>query len=109
MKVTLTHIGAFSLGKLLAIWSFVLGVILLVIAGVLMILATLLGMATSNSPIEAFGGGIIGLIMFFVMGVFGLIVNSILAFILGALSAIVYNIILGVGGGIDFDFRDRGK
>ncbi|MFH1394166.1 MAG: DUF3566 domain-containing protein [Candidatus Micrarchaeota archaeon] len=107
-KVTLTHIGAVSLGKLLAIWSFVLGVVLMVIMSIIMVLMTLLGMAASNNPMDAFGGGIIGLIMFFIFGLIGLVVNSILAFIMGFLSATVYNIVLKVGGGIDFDLNDRG-
>jgi hypothetical protein len=33
--------------------------------------------------------------------------GAIAAFIAGAIMAIVYNIILGVGGGIDIDLRER--
>jgi|GEM_PF-1723816 len=107
MKVTLTHIGAVSLGKLLAIWTFVLGLIIMVVSGLIMLLVTFLGMATSNNPLQAFGGGMIGFIMFLVSGVIGLIVAGIGMFILGALAATVYNIILGVGGGIDADLKER--
>jgi hypothetical protein len=106
-RVTLTHIGAVSLGKLLATWTFVLGLILMIISGIFMLLATLLGMAASNNPLEAFGGGVIGFIMFVVSGVIGLVFTGIGMFIFGALAATVYNIILGVGGGIDMDFKER--
>ena len=107
MRVTLTHIGAVALGRLLAIWSFVLGVILLFVMSMLLLLSMLFGLALSDNPAEMFGGGLIGLIMFFVFGVVGLFVNSIAAFIFGVIAATVYNIILGIGGGIDFDFKER--
>jgi len=107
MKVTLTHIGVFSLGRMLAIWSFVLGLLLLLIGSLFLVITTLLGVVTSNNPVQMFGGGLLGFIVFLVSGVFGLLVNSVVAFILGALMAIVYNVILGVGGGIDVDFTER--
>ncbi|NYZ77147.1 hypothetical protein H0O02_02410 [Candidatus Micrarchaeota archaeon] len=108
MKVTLTHIGAFALGRLLAVWSFVLGIIMLIVGSMLLLLLMILGMATSENPVDAFGGGVIGFIIFFVVAVIALVVNSIAAFIFGMIAATVYNIILGIGGGIDLDFRDRG-
>ncbi|MBD3210264.1 hypothetical protein GF318_02680 [Candidatus Micrarchaeota archaeon] len=107
MKVTLTHIGVISLGRLLAIWSFVIGLIFLLLSGLVLGLATLLGIFMSDSPVEMLGGGLIGFVMFIVFGMIVLVLNSILAFIIGAVAAIVYNIILGVGGGIDMDFRER--
>jgi len=107
MKVTLTHIGVVALGRMLAIWSFVLGLLFLLIGSIVIAITTLLGVLTSNSPVEMFGGGLIGFVVFLVSGVFGLLLNAVFAFILGCLMAIVYNVILGVGGGIDVDFAER--
>jgi len=107
MKVTLTHIGVVALGRLFAIWSFVIGVILLIISGIIILFGTLLGMVAGDNPIEALGGGIIGFIGFLFFGVVGLVINSVIAFLLGALSALVYNIVIKVGGGIDFDLKER--
>lgn len=106
MKATLTHIGVISLGRMLAVWTFVIGAIFLLISMLLMMLATLLGMMGSD-PGAAFGGGLIGMVISLVFGFIGLIVSAVMAFIVGALMAIVYNIILGVGGGIDVDLRER--
>ena len=102
-KFTLKHIGAVSLGRLLAIWSFVLGLILLVFWGIISLLIALLGMASGGDVASI----VIGLVIAFVMGVVGLIVGAIAMFIFGFLSAVVYNIILGIGGGIDFDVKER--
>ncbi len=104
MKVTLSHIGAISLGRLLAIWSFVLGVISLLVYGLIMIVLAVLGVASGSTDLV---GTIVALGISLVMGVIGLVVGAIVMFIFGFLSAVVYNIILGVGGGIDFDFRER--
>ncbi|MEM4271972.1 MAG: hypothetical protein QXH30_00085 [Candidatus Bilamarchaeaceae archaeon] len=103
LKVTLSHIGAISLGRLLAIWSFVLGLILLLIYGVISILLTLLGILSGTDVV----GTIIALLISLVMGVVGLIFFGIAMFIWGFLVAVVYNIVLGVGGGIDMDFKER--
>ena len=103
-KFTLTHIGAVSLGRLLAIWSFVLGIILLVIYGIVMLLLALLGLVSGTTNLT---GTVVALALSLGAGVVGLVVSAIAMFILGFLAAVVYNIILGVGGGIDFDFRER--
>jgi len=102
-KVTLTHIGVVSLGRLLAIWTFVIGLISLVLYTVLMMLMALIGLASGTDIVGTFIGLVIGL----GMGVAGLVVSAIIMFIVGAVSAIVYNIVLGVGGGIDIDFKER--
>ncbi|VVC03375.1 Uncharacterised protein [Candidatus Bilamarchaeum dharawalense] len=103
MKVTLTHIGAISLGRLLAIWSFVLGLIGLCIYGVISILLAILGIAAGVDLVQT----LIGVAIVLVMGVVGLFVGAIVMFIVGFITATVYNIILGVGGGIDMDFNER--
>jgi hypothetical protein len=104
MKATLSHIGAVSLGRLLAIWSFVLGTISLVVYTVLMSLLALLGLVSGNTDIVS---TIIGLFISLVLGVIALVFGAIGMFIFGFLSAVVYNIILGVGGGIDVDLNER--
>lgn len=104
-RVTLTHIGALSLGKLLAIWSFVLGLIMYIIYMVLMLVMSLLGVLSGDQ--NALAGGIIAFIISAVMGFIGLFVYAIGMFIFGALAATVYNIVLAVGGGIDLDFKER--
>jgi hypothetical protein len=104
-RVTLTHIGALSLGKLLAIWSFVLGLIMYVIYMLLMLIMSLLGIVSGDQ--NALAGGIIAFIISAVVGFIGLFVYAIAMFIFGALAATVYNIILGVGGGIDIDLKER--
>jgi len=91
------------LGRLLAIWSFVIGVILLLFYGLVSILLGLLGMAAGADVVQM----LLGIIITLVMGGIGLIVSAIAMFIFGFLAAIVYNIVLGVGGGIDVDFRER--
>jgi hypothetical protein len=103
MKATLTHIGAVSLGRLLAIWSFVLGVIGLLIYGLFTILLTLLGLALGADLVTT----IMGVAIMVGIGLIGLVIGAIIMFIFGFVIATVYNIILGVGGGIDFDFNER--
>ncbi|MFH1785901.1 MAG: hypothetical protein ABH842_05725 [Candidatus Micrarchaeota archaeon] len=103
MKVTLTHIGAISLGRLLAIWSFVLGLICLVIYGVVGIILALVGLMAGVDPVQA----IIGVVIMIGIGIVGLVVGAIVMFIFGVITATVYNIILGIGGGIDMDFKER--
>lgn len=103
LKVTLTHIGAVSLGRLLAIWSFVLGVIALVVYGLFSMLLALIGMAGGTDVVQT----LLALVIFLVVGVVGLVVAAIGMFIFGFISATIYNIILGIGGGIDFNFRER--
>jgi hypothetical protein len=102
-KLTLKHIGAVSLGRLLAIWSFVLGVIMLLMYTVFLLLMGLLGLAAKADIVQM----LVGIVIMFLMGVIGLVVGAILMFILGFLAAVIYNIILGVGGGIDFDVNER--
>ncbi len=103
MKATLTHIGAVSLGRLLAVWTFVLGVIALLLYAMFMVIVGLLGFAAGADIVQM----LIGIVIMLVMGVVGLFVSAIIMFIVGFLAAVVYNIILGVGGGIDMDFRER--
>ncbi len=102
-KFTLKHIGAVSLGRLLAIWSFVLGLIFLVVWGVVSLILGIVGLASGADLVQV----VIGLGASLVLGVVMLVVGAIAMFILGFLSAIVYNIILGLGGGIDFDVGER--
>lgn len=104
MKATLSHIGAVSLGRLLAIWSFVLGTISLVAYTILMALLALLGLVSGSTDLVS---TIIGLGISLVLGVVGLVAGAVVMFIFGFMSAIVYNIILGVGGGIDIDLKER--
>ncbi len=103
MKATLTHIGAVSLGRLLAIWSFVIGAIALLLYTLFMLIVGLLGFLAGADIIQM----LIGIAIMLVMGVIGLVVTAIAMFIVGFLAAVVYNIILGVGGGIDIDLRER--
>jgi hypothetical protein len=103
LKVTLSHIGAVSLGRLLAIWSFVIGLILMLVYGVISIVFALIGMLSGTDVV----GTIIALLLSLVMGVIGLVVFGIAMFIWGFLVAVVYNIVLGVGGGIDIDLKER--
>ena len=103
MKATLTHIGAVSLGRLLAIWSFVIGAIALLLYTLFMLIVGLLGFLAGADIVQM----LIGIAIMLAMGVIGLIVTAIVMFIVGFLAAIVYNIILGVGGGIDIDLRER--
>lgn len=104
MKVTLSHIGAVSLGRLLAVWSFVLGTISLVAYTAAMALLALLGLVSGSTDLVQ---TVIGLGISLVLGVMGLVAGAVVMFIFGFLSAIVYNIILGVGGGIDLDLKER--
>ena len=103
MKATLTHIGAVSLGRLLAIWSFVLGAISLLLYSLLMLILGLLAYLSGADIVQT----LIGIGITLVMGLIGLVVTAIAMFIFGFLAAVVYNIILGVGGGIDIDLRER--
>jgi hypothetical protein len=102
-KFTLKHIGAVSLGRLLAIWSFVLGFIFLILWGIFSLILGIIGLAAGADLVQL----VMGLGITFAMAVVGLIVWAIAMFIFGFLSAVVYNIILGVGGGIDFDVQER--
>lgn len=104
-KVTLKHIGAVSLGRLLAIWSFVFGLICLILWAVVSLLIGLLGVAAGGD----IGQIVVGLGITLVLGVVGLVVMGIVMFIVGVVTATIYNIILGIGGGIDLDFDDRAK
>lgn len=103
MKVTLTHVGAISLGRLLAIWSFVIGLIALLLWGLFSIILAIVGLAAGTDLVST----LVGVLISLVIGAVGLFVFGIAMFAFGFLSAVVYNIILGVGGGIDMDFRER--
>jgi len=103
MKVTLTHIGALALGRLLAIWSFVLGIISLVVWGLVSLILAVVGIATGTNLVAT----LISLGISLVLGVVGLFAFAIVMFVFGFITATVYNIILGIGGGIDLDFRER--
>ncbi len=102
-KVTLAHIGAVSLGRLLAIWTFVLGTILLLFYGVVMIILAVVGLAAGADIVQT----LLGIIILVISGLVGLVVSGGVMFVFGFLSAVVYNIVLGVGGGIDLDFKER--
>ncbi|MBN2121785.1 hypothetical protein JW721_01885 [Candidatus Micrarchaeota archaeon] len=102
-KVTLKYIGAVSLGKLLAIWTFVLGLISLVLYTLITGVMALLGLAAGTDVAQTLGGAVILLFM----GVISLVGAAVAMFIFGFVSAMVYNVILGVGGGIDLDFSER--
>lgn len=103
MKVTLTHIGALALGRLLAIWSFVLGIISLIVWGLVSLILAVVGIATGTNLVAT----LVSLGISLVLGVVGLFAFAIVMFVLGFITATVYNIILGIGGGIDVDFRER--
>jgi len=103
MKVTLAHIGAVSMGRLLSIWSFVLGMIMLVLWGLFSIVIGIIGLSQGTNIMQV----LIGIFASLAMGVVGLVVFAIAMFIFGFLSATVYNIILRVGGGIDIDLNER--
>jgi hypothetical protein len=103
MKATLTHIGAISLGRLLAIWSFVIGAIMLLLYTLFMAIMGLLGLAAGADVVQM----LVSVVFMLIMGLVGLVVSAIAMFLFGFLSAVVYNIILGVGGGIDIDLRER--
>lgn len=102
-RFTLTHIGALALGRLLAIWSFVLGLIFLVLYTFAMIVMALVGIVAGTDIVAT----IVGLVISMVMGVVGLFFGGIAMFIFGFLAATVYNIILGIGGGVDIDLKER--
>lgn len=104
-KVTLTHIGAISLGKLLAIWSFVLGLIMYIIYLLLMLILPILGIASGDQ--NSLAGGVVGFLVAAVIGMIWLVVTAVVMFIFGVITATIYNIILGIGGGIDLDFKER--
>ena len=80
---------------------------MLVLAALMLLLLAIVGIMSSDNPTDILGGGAVGFIIFLVMGVVALIINSVFAFILGALAATVYNIVLKVGGGIDLDLDER--
>ena len=103
MKVTLAHIGAISMGRLLSVWSFVLGMIMLVLWGLFSIVVGIIGLSQGTNIMQV----LIGIFASLAMGVVGLVVFAIAMFIFGCLSATVYNIILRVGGGIDIDLNER--
>lgn len=103
MRVTLTHIGAVSLGRLLAIWTFVIGLLSMLLWGLFSIVLALIGMAAGGDVVSI----IIGIVISIVMGAIGLVVAAVVMFIFGFVMAWVYNIILGVGGGIDLDLNER--
>ncbi|MFA5411758.1 MAG: hypothetical protein WC350_00195 [Candidatus Micrarchaeia archaeon] len=104
-KVTLTHIGALSLGKLLAVWSFVLGLIMYIIYLLMMLILPILGIASGDQ--NSLAGGVVGFLVAAVVGLIWLVVTAALMFIFGVITATIYNIILGIGGGIDLDFKER--
>jgi hypothetical protein len=104
-KVTLNHIGAVSLGKLLAIWSFVFGLILYILYLLLMLIMPILGIAYGDQG--ALASGVVGFVVAAFLGVVWLVVTAVLMFIFGVVTATIYNVILGVGGGIDLDFKER--
>jgi len=61
----------------------------------------------SETPVQMFGGGLLGMVIAFVSGMVGICITGLIAFVIGVIAATVYNIILGVGGGIDLDLDER--
>lgn len=107
MKVTLTRLGVVSLGRLFAIWAFVLSLLLTALISIGLLVSILLGISISKDTNSILGGGLAGLLVFAVIGFIGAIINAVIAFIFGTLGAVVYNIVLGVGGGIDLELKER--
>ncbi len=99
MKLKLKHIGAISLGKILGVWGFIISEILVLLISAGMVLMALIG-ASGDS------GGIGSAIMYLVFGSIGSVGTAIVMFIIGALTALIYTIILKVGGGLELEFEE---
>lgn len=103
MKLTLVHIGAISFGKLLALWSFVLGLLGLILWTVASVILIILSLAAGTNATTAFIGLGIGV----GTSIIGVIVGSVLMFIFGFIAAVIYNILLELSGGLDLDYLER--
>ena len=104
-QMTIRRVGVFSIAKIQALLSFVIGLILGVIYGLFFMLfgAAISAMAPRGGD-QAVGG--IGSI---VMGI-GMMIGfpifaGIMGFIAGAINALVYNIAAGVVGGIKLELE----
>ncbi len=107
MKVTLTHIGIVSLGRLMAIWGFIITEITVILLSLLTLLVGFLESNPNATVIQGFKAGLVGAGMLFVIGSIAAVIEAIIMFIVGAITAIIYDIVIKVGGGIDLDFKER--
>lgn len=105
MKVTLEHIGVVSFGKLLAIWAFIIGILSTLLWSFIgLVLGYIQSSGGTQSAIMSglfAGGGVL------ITGFIGAVASAVIAFLFGAVIAIAYNLFLGVGGGLDLDFKER--
>ncbi|MFN7990986.1 MAG: hypothetical protein U0R44_02390 [Candidatus Micrarchaeia archaeon] len=76
---------------------------MLLVWGLVSIILGLIGIAAGTDAMAT----VIGVVISLAPGFAGLIVFAIAMSIFGFITAVVYNIILGVGGGIDLDLRER--
>lgn len=103
MKLTLVHIGAISFGKLLALWSFIFGLLSLVLWGIATVIITFLSLAAGANLTSIF----IGIGISLGTGIVGVVIGSIVMFIFGFIAAVIYNILLELSGGLDVDYLER--
>ena len=104
LKLKLKHIGVVSLGKIIAIWTFIISELTTILMTLVMLIASLMG---AKQGFMGMGGGIVGTVMAFLIGSVISVIYAIFMFIVGAIMAVIYNIIIGVGGGLDLDFDER--
>ena len=96
----LKSIGVMSLGKVMGMSGALLGAIFGVLYGVVVIVASVMGLATEDGGLGAFGilGGValmIGIPIFYGLG----------SFVFGLLYGLILNVVLGMAGGLELELE----
>jgi len=91
--MTIQKVGILSLAKLFGIYGFIIGFI----AATLQLLASAIFASAISSGAPLIGGGLSLIIMPFILGV--------TSFLAGSMAGFIYNVILGLGGGLEIKIR----
>lgn len=107
--IKIKHLGLFSTGKFLAVFNFILSLVLLGIgvlaSGVFFLFSLLLGLGSGDfgTLAAAITGGALGLFGTLIMAVVAIIFQTIMGFFAGVIIAFCFNVVVKLSGGLSFD------
>jgi hypothetical protein len=107
--VVIKHLGLISTGKFFAAFTFIFGLLMTVISGILFAIISLfsvafgLGMGDGGALMSSIVFAGMNLVTFAIMAVVMLIAYPIFGFIVGAAMALALNIVVKLSGGLSFN------
>lgn len=103
-EMTIRRFGVFSVAKMYGLLTFVFGLLIGVIYGLIFILMGV-GMASIAPGNDAMFGGVSTVVVGILMMIGFPIFYGVLGFIGGAIGALIYNAMAGIIGGVKFDLE----